>query len=117
VVEAKILALVVRERAAEQALDDVDRFRRALATLGAARPAGADHMLVQPFSGPEAERESIVAKQRHSRGACAMVAGWYRMIGHVTAVIRPIRRVAFATAPSTDHAGEACPCSSIQGKK
>jgi hypothetical protein len=39
------------------------------------------------------------------------------MVGHVTAVISPMRLVACATAPSTDQANGECPCSSIQGKK
>ena len=39
------------------------------------------------------------------------------MVGQVTAVIRPIRRVALATAPNTDQASGAWPCSSSQGEK
>src|SRR3954451_16289418 len=39
------------------------------------------------------------------------------MIGQVTAVISSIRRVAWAAAPSTDHAKGAWPCSSSHGKK
>jgi hypothetical protein len=39
------------------------------------------------------------------------------MVGQVTAVIRPIRRVACAIAPSTDQANGECPCSFSQGKK
>ncbi len=34
----------------------------------------------------------------------ATIAGWYRMIGQVTAVINPMRRVALAIAPSTGQA-------------
>jgi hypothetical protein len=39
------------------------------------------------------------------------------MIGHVTAVISPMRRVALAIAPSTGQASGAWPCSSSQGEK
>jgi hypothetical protein len=39
------------------------------------------------------------------------------MIGQVTAVISPSRRVALAMAPSTDQASGAWPCSSSQGEK
>jgi hypothetical protein len=39
------------------------------------------------------------------------------MIGQVTAVISSICRVAWAAAPSTDHANGAWPCSSSHGKK
>ena len=39
------------------------------------------------------------------------------MVGHVTAVIRPIRRVAWASAPNTDQASGAWPLLFEPGKE
>ncbi|HEY1747394.1 MAG TPA: hypothetical protein VGG11_11620 [Xanthobacteraceae bacterium] len=49
-VEFKVLAAIVLELAGEQALDDVERFGEKLLALAAARPAGADDVLVQPLA-------------------------------------------------------------------
>ncbi len=40
--------------------------------------------------------------------ACAMIAGWVRSVGQVTAVSQDISLVASASAPSTDHTNGLC---------
>ena len=47
---------------------------------------------------------------------CATTTGWYRTIGHVTYVMKGMRSVACATAPSTDHVYGEWPCTSSHGK-
>jgi hypothetical protein len=49
--------------------------------------------------------------------ACAMIAGWMRIIGQVTPV--PSRRVSVASAmpPITDQTNGDCPCLSTHGWK
>ena len=49
--------------------------------------------------------------------ACAMIAGWMRMVGQVTAVPTMRRCVAWAMAPSTLHTKGLWPCRSVQGWK
>src|SRR5262249_29930553 len=74
-------------------------------------------MFVAAFSRPEAESEPVLAEERQ-RGRGLGDDG--RVVApdvQVTAVIRPRRSVALATAPRTDQANEAWPCSSIQGEK
>ena len=70
------MSSVVRQSAGQQALDDVDRFRQALVTLASAGPACADDVFVQPLSGPEPEREPVVAQSPSVAVPWAMIAGW-----------------------------------------
>ncbi len=49
--------------------------------------------------------------------ACAMIAGWMRTVGQVTAVPMPMRSVACAIAPSTVHTKGLWPCVVVQGWK
>jgi hypothetical protein len=75
-IELEVTALVTGQAAREQALDDIERFRQALATLRSAGPTGPDDVLVQAFARAEPERESIVAEQPRGGRALAMIAGW-----------------------------------------
>jgi len=47
--------------------------------------------------------------------AWAMIAGWMRMIGHVTPVPTRRRLVVAAMPPSTAHTNGALPCASDHG--
>jgi hypothetical protein len=49
--------------------------------------------------------------------AWATIAGWMRIVGHVTPVPTDIRPVVCAIAPRTDHAKAESPCRSVQGWK
>ncbi len=46
-----------------------------------------------------------------------MTAGWYRTVGQVTPVARPMRSVLAAIVPNTVQVNGECPCSSSQGWK
>ena len=46
-----------------------------------------------------------------------MIAGWMRIVGHVTAVVTFIRVVACAIAPIVDQTNALWPCSSFHGWK
>ena len=48
--------------------------------------------------------------------ACAMIAGWIRKVGHVTAVVTG-SEVASDSAPITPQTKGLCPCSSFHGWK
>jgi hypothetical protein len=47
--------------------------------------------------------------------AWAMIAGWMRIVGHVTPVPSTSRSVACAMAPIIVHTKGLCPCESTQG--
>jgi hypothetical protein len=47
--------------------------------------------------------------------ACATIAGWMRMIGHVTPVPTTRRSVASAMPPRTPQTNALSPCRSIHG--
>ena len=47
--------------------------------------------------------------------ACATIAGWMRIIGHVTPVPTRIFSVDFAIPPSVDHTNGLSPCASTHG--
>ena len=49
--------------------------------------------------------------------AWAMIAGWMRIVGQVTAVVTFIAEVAWAIAPIVDHTNGLWPCLSFQGWK
>jgi hypothetical protein len=49
--------------------------------------------------------------------ACATIAGWIRIVGHVTVVPTVIRDVVCEIAPSTPHTNGLSPCVSVQGWK
>ena len=46
-----------------------------------------------------------------------MIAGWIRIVGHVTPVPRRIRSVACEIPPITDQTNGLWPCASVQGWK
>jgi hypothetical protein len=48
--------------------------------------------------------------------ACAMIAGWIRVVGQVTAMVTG-RLVTWEMAPITDQTKLDCPCSSSHGWK
>ena len=68
-IELQVLSPVVGEGACKQALNNVDGFRQALVTLAPPGPAGADDVLVQALSGPQSQREPVVAEQPQRGGA------------------------------------------------
>ena len=47
--------------------------------------------------------------------AWAMIAGWIRTVGHVTAVVTCMPGTAVASAPITDQTNGLSPCSSFHG--
>ena len=49
--------------------------------------------------------------------ACATIAGWMRVVGHVTAVPSRRRSVVAAIPPITLQAKGLCPCLSVHGWK
>jgi hypothetical protein len=65
-----------------------------------------------PDPTPRAKRPPV--KIALVAAACAITAGWIRIVGQVTAVMIG-RSVACAIAPITDHTNGLWPCSSIHG--
>ena len=61
---------------------------------------------------------SVASVSSSSTGtaAWATMAGWVRMVGHVTYVISGMREVACAAAPRTLQAYGEWPCASSHGK-
>jgi hypothetical protein len=72
-------------------------------------------MRFSPVPTPRKNRPGIIAATVAE--ACAMMAGWMRVVGHVTHVPSGRLRVACATAPMTLQTNGLCPCASIQGWK
>jgi hypothetical protein len=64
-----------------------------------------------PSVNRSVSRDAVVA------AACATIAGWMRIVGHVTAVITGISSVFTARPPSTLHTKGLCPCREVQGWK
>jgi hypothetical protein len=106
-VEPEVASPVVCQRSRKQALDGVDCFRQPLVTLAPAGPAGANDVLVQVLAGVQPQVNRLSLGKPKVAAPWATIAGWYRIVGQVTAVIKPIRRVAFATAPRTGQASGA----------
>ena len=67
-----------------------------------------------PLPSPSAKRPSSITAL--VAAAWAMMAGWMRTVGHVTAVVTG-RSVASEMAPITDHTSGLWPCSSFHGWK
>ena len=66
-----------------------------------------------PLPTPSAKRPS--SRTDDVAAAWAMIAGWIRTVGQVTAVVTCMPGTAPASAPITDHTNGLWPCSSFQG--
>ena len=66
-----------------------------------------------PLPSPRQKRPS--SNTADVAAAWAMIAGWIRSVGQVTAVVTFIESVAWAIAPITDQTNGLWPCSSFQG--
>ena len=80
-------------------------------------PVVAEDVLVERLAAAEPEREAPPSSTAEVATPCAMIAGWMRMVGQVTAVVSLICVVAWESAPIVDHTKLLCPCSSFQGWK
>ncbi len=81
------------------------------------RGHGSPRMCSLRFSPDPTPRKNRPG-MRHSAvaAACAMIAGWMRTVGHVTAVPSRSVEVARAIPPMTAQTNGAWPCRSIHGR-
>ena len=97
------VAPVVDGLARPQPADDLDRLLEHRQPHLGWRPAMAEDVLVERLARADAEEEPAVrTAARWLQSAWARIAGWMRMIGHVTPTPCRPRSVDAAIAPSTD---------------
>ena len=115
-VDGVVLAAVRLLAALPEQADDLDRLLEHLEALVGQRPAVAEDVLVEVLAAADAEEEAARASSQPTvAAACATIAGWMRIIGHVTPVPTRIVSVACAMPPSVDHTNGLWPCASIHG--
>ena len=112
-----VLGLVRLDAALPEQADDLDGLLQQLQPLLGVGPVVAEDALVEGLAGADAEAEAARHERGHVDAAWAMIAGCVRTVGHVTAVIQPMRSVTAAMPPSTAHTKGLWPCASFHGWK